>query len=68
VGLIPVEASFPMSVQTGPGDHPASCTIGNGGQSGRSVAFNIHPPPRYEIYSKVSFFYNTYNTVFLIKV
>jgi hypothetical protein len=27
---IPVEARFSAPVQTGPGDHPASCTMGTG--------------------------------------
>jgi hypothetical protein len=30
VDRIPVEARFPAPVQTGPGAHPASCTMGTG--------------------------------------
>jgi hypothetical protein len=41
-GRIPVEARFSTPVQTGPGAHPASCTIGQGGSfpglSGRGMA------------------------------
>ena len=44
---IPVEARFSTPVQTGPGAHPASCTMGNGSflgvkRPGRGVD---HPPP-----------------------
>jgi len=39
--LIPVGAKFSASVQTGPGAHPASCTMGTGSllgfRSGRGV-------------------------------
>jgi len=41
------EARFSASIQTGPGAHPASCTIGTGSfpgvKSGRGVTLNPHP-------------------------
>jgi hypothetical protein len=44
---IPVEVRFHAPVQTGPGAHPASYTIGTGslsqGYSGRCVALTTHP-------------------------
>ena len=44
---IPVRARFSAPVQTGPGAHPAFCTMGTGslsrGQSGRGVALTNHP-------------------------
>jgi hypothetical protein len=44
---IPVEARFSTPVQTGPGAHPASCTMGNvsfpGVESGRGVTLTPHP-------------------------
>jgi hypothetical protein len=44
---IPVGASFSAPVQTGPGAHPASCTMGTGSfqgiKSGRSVTLTPHP-------------------------
>jgi len=39
-------ARFSAPVQTGPGVHPASYTMGTGsflGESGRGVALTIHP-------------------------
>ena len=43
---IPVRAKFSSSVQTGPGDHPASCSIGTGSflgvKSGRGVMVTPH--------------------------
>ena len=46
---IPVGASFCASVQTGPGAHPAPCTMGSGYfpgvKSGRSVTLIPHPLP-----------------------
>jgi hypothetical protein len=43
----PVEARFSAPVQTGPGAHPASCTMGTGSfpgvKSGRGVTLNPHP-------------------------
>jgi hypothetical protein len=39
-------ARFPAPVQTGPGAHPASCTMGIGsspGESGQGVALTTHP-------------------------
>ena len=39
-------ARFPAPVQTGPGAHPASCTMGTGsfpGESGQGVALTTHP-------------------------
>jgi hypothetical protein len=43
---IPVEARFSAPVQTGPGAHPASCTMGTGSfsgvESGRSVTLTPH--------------------------
>jgi len=43
---IPVEARFSAPVQTGPGAHPASCTIGTGiflgVKSGRGVTLTPH--------------------------
>jgi hypothetical protein len=45
---VPVGAKFPASMQTGPGDHPASCTVGTGSlfpgvkRLGRA---GDHPPP-----------------------
>jgi len=42
-----VEARFSAPVQTGPGVHPASCTMGIGSlpgvKSGRSVTLTPHP-------------------------
>ena len=44
---IPVEAKFSAPVQTGPGAHPASCTMGTGSflgvKSGRGVTMSPHP-------------------------
>jgi hypothetical protein len=44
---IPVGARFSAPVQTGPGAHPASCTMRNGSfpwvESGRGVTFIPHP-------------------------
>jgi len=44
---IPVEARFSATVQTGPGAHPASCTMGTvsfpGVKSGRVVTLTPHP-------------------------
>jgi hypothetical protein len=44
---IPVEARFSAPVQTGPGAHPASCTMGTGSfpgvKSGRGVTLTSHP-------------------------
>ena len=44
---IPVGARFPAHVQTGPGSHPASCTMGTGSfpgvKSGRGVTLTPHP-------------------------
>ena len=44
---IPVEARFSAPVQTGPGAHTASCTIGTGSfpgvKSGRDVTLTTHP-------------------------
>jgi hypothetical protein len=44
---IPVEARFSATVQTGPGAHPASCTMGTGSfpeiKSGRGVTLTPHP-------------------------
>jgi len=43
-----VGARFSASVQTGPGVHPASCTMGTGSfpgvKSGRDVTLTPHPP------------------------
>jgi len=43
-----VGARFSALVQTGPGAHPASYTMGTGslsrGKSGRGVALITHPP------------------------
>jgi hypothetical protein len=40
-------ARFSAPVQTGPGTHPASCTMGTGSflgvESGRGVTLNPHP-------------------------
>jgi hypothetical protein len=40
-------ARFSVPVQTGPGAHPASCTMGNGSfpgvESGRGVTLTLHP-------------------------
>ena len=45
--LIPVVARFPALVQTNPGAHPASCTMGTGSfpgvKSGRGVILTPHP-------------------------
>jgi hypothetical protein len=45
--LIPVGARFSAPVQTGPGAHPASCTMGTrsfpGVKSGRGVTLTLHP-------------------------
>jgi hypothetical protein len=42
-----LEARFSAPVQTGPGAHPASCTIGTGAfpgvKSGRGVMLTPHP-------------------------
>jgi hypothetical protein len=44
---IPVGARFPAPVQTGPGAHPASCTMCTGSfprvKSGRGVTLTTHP-------------------------
>jgi hypothetical protein len=44
---IPVEARFSAPVQTGPGAHPASCSMGTGSflgvESGRGVTLTPHP-------------------------
>jgi len=44
---IPVEARFSAPVQTRPGAHPASCTMGTGSflgvKSGRGVTLTPHP-------------------------
>ena len=44
---IPVEARFSAPVQTGPGAHPASCTMGTGSfpgiKNGRGVTVTPHP-------------------------
>ena len=44
---IPVGARFSASVQTGPGAHPASCTMGTGSLTGikRPGRGADHPPP-----------------------
>jgi len=46
---IPVGSRFSSPVKTGPGAHPASCTMGTGalsqGQSGRGVCSLDHSPP-----------------------
>ena len=43
------EARFSAPVQTGPGAHPASCTMGTGSfpgvKSGRGVTLTAHPVP-----------------------
>jgi len=44
---IPMEARFSAPVQTDPGTHPASCTMGTGSftgvKSGRGVTLTPHP-------------------------
>jgi hypothetical protein len=44
---IPVGARFSVPVKTGPGAHPASCTMGTGSfpgvESGRGVALTPYP-------------------------
>jgi len=44
---IPVGARFSAAVQTSPGAHPASCTVGTGSfpgvKSGRGVMLTPHP-------------------------
>jgi hypothetical protein len=51
---IPVGARFSAPVQSGPGAHPASCTMGNGSfpgvESGRGLTLTPHPllVPRYK--------------------
>jgi len=44
---IPIGARFSAPIQTGPGSHTASYTMGtgslSGGQSGRGVALTTHP-------------------------
>jgi hypothetical protein len=46
-GIESVEARFSAPVQTGPGAHPASCTMGTGPfpgvESGRGVTMTPHP-------------------------
>jgi hypothetical protein len=46
-GLVPVRARFSTPVQTGPGVHPASCTMGTrsfpGLKSGQGVTLTPHP-------------------------
>ena len=45
-GSNPVGVRFSVSVQTGPGAHPASCTVGTGyfpGESGRGGVPTTHP-------------------------
>jgi hypothetical protein len=46
----PMEAGFSAPVQTDPGAHPASCTMGNesfpeGVESGRNLTLNPHSFP-----------------------
>jgi hypothetical protein len=51
---IPARARFSAPVQTGPGAHPDSCTMGTGSfpgvESGRGVTLTPHPllVPRYK--------------------
>jgi hypothetical protein len=44
---IPVEATFSVPIQTGPGAHTASCTLGTGSlpgvKSGRGMTMTPHP-------------------------
>jgi len=44
---MPMEARFSATVQTGPGAHPAFCTMGTGFfpgvKSGRGVTMTTHP-------------------------
>jgi hypothetical protein len=46
-------ARFSAPVQTGPGTHPASCTMGTGSfpglKCGRSVLLTTHPPSSAEV-------------------
>jgi hypothetical protein len=46
-GSNPGGAKFSAPFQTGPGAHPASCTMGNGSfpgvKSGRGVTLTLHP-------------------------
>ena len=42
-------ARFSAPVQTGPGAHPASYTMGTRGYSGRGVAFTTHPHLAYRL-------------------
>ena len=42
---IPVEARFSAPVQTGPGAHPASCTIGTGYFPGVKIGRGMTPTP-----------------------
>jgi len=51
MGRIPVEARFSAPAQTGPGDHPDSCTKGTGSfpgvkRPGRGVEHTPHLAPR----------------------
>jgi len=45
--VIPVGARFSAHVQTGPGAHPASCTMGTGSfpgvKSDRGMTLTLHP-------------------------
>jgi hypothetical protein len=54
---IPVGARFSAAVQTGPGAHPASCTVGTGslhrGQTGRDVALGHLSPFNPEVKERV---------------
>ena len=44
---IPLGSEFPAPLQTGPGAHPASCTMGTGSfpgvKCGRGVLLTAHP-------------------------
>jgi hypothetical protein len=46
---IPVEARFFAQVQTGPGAHPASCTMGKGSFLGVKAGADQPPPPSAEV-------------------
>ena len=56
-----VGARLAASVQTHPGDHTASCTIGNGflarGQRGRDVALSAISPSNAEVKERVELYF-----------
>jgi hypothetical protein len=59
---IPVGARFSALVQTGPGDHPASCTMGTRSFQGvKRPGFGVqHPPPQAAMLEEESSYTSTF--------